>query len=208
MMLLTSSRKPSQKTKILCKKLALFFDAAYMTRGKMSFSDVLENGSGGILLVVGEFHGNPGSLSFYDESGKTFLSVYISESYPEPVPQDDIHFGRHIFCGTESSAVFRLLNEFLLGGAGETVSGSSVSKLKSSPVKKETLKTDGKVLTAKEKNAAFVRKLEIYDDRLDFSSNGRIFMRLYVKSVKADGDGHENSGDRINTNDSYSEDAS
>ncbi|MDV0447289.1 hypothetical protein MsAg5_11710 [Methanosarcinaceae archaeon Ag5] len=179
-MLLTSSRKPSQKTKILCKKLALFFDAAYMNRGKMGFSDVLENGAGGVLLVVGEFHGNPGSLSFYDESGQPFLSVYISESYPEKIPQDDIRFGRHVFCGTDN-AVFQKLNEYLLGGAGDIVSEVSLSESKKNPIKKEQA---AKVLTAKEKNETFVRKLEIYNDRMDFSSDERIFMRLYVKSVK------------------------
>jgi U3 small nucleolar ribonucleoprotein protein IMP4 len=32
------------------------------------------------ILIVGEFHGNPGSLAFYDQEGTCLLSIYISMS--------------------------------------------------------------------------------------------------------------------------------
>ncbi|WNY26885.1 hypothetical protein [Methanolapillus ohkumae] len=187
MLFMTSSRKPSQKTKILCKKLALFFDAAYMNRGKTSFSDILESASGSVLLVVGEFHGNPGSLSFYDAGGKPFLSVYVSESYPEPISLGDLRFGRHVFCGTKDSAIFEALNRVLLDGAGDFIPSVSISDAKldaKSEKEKPAKPAESKPLTGKEKNETFVRKLSVYDDRLDFSLNGNTFLRLYVKSVK------------------------
>ncbi|MGP8319758.1 MAG: hypothetical protein ACT6FD_03070 [Methanosarcinaceae archaeon] len=35
------------------------------------------------LLIVGEFHGNPGSLAIYDRNGFCLLSIHMTVSYPE-----------------------------------------------------------------------------------------------------------------------------
>jgi U3 small nucleolar ribonucleoprotein protein IMP4 len=200
MMLLTSSRKPSFKTKILCKKLALFFDAPYMNRGKTSFSEVLEQAAGNVLLVVGDYHGNPGSLSFYDVNSNSFLSVYFSETIPDAVLQAELRYGLHEFNGTESSLVFKQLNRYLFGNTGRIIPHESLNTSKEA--RKNALNAQNKsaanavVSSSSQSNTAassssqhsktFVRRLNIFDDRLEFMSNDRIFLRLYIKSVKKD----------------------
>ncbi|MDR2943538.1 MAG: hypothetical protein LBU81_00350 [Methanosarcinales archaeon] len=194
MMLLTSSRKPSSKTKILCKKLALFCDAAYMTRGKMPLSEVLEQGSGAVLCIVGEFHGNPGSLSFYDPKGRLFLSLRFSETSFDPVPQAELRYGDRFFYGSESSSLFKLMTSFMTEGKGQLLPPESVNELfkhnKKDPpndagaVRAVSWQTSG---SQKQKSDdAYVRRLYILDDRLDFYSNDRLFLRLYIKGLKSD----------------------
>lgn len=87
-MLITSSRKPSAGTRTLCKHLASFFGCEYFNRGKMSMEEVLEASHDIPLIVIGEYHGNPGSMLFYDSEGECVLSFYITVlsapvSYPK-----------------------------------------------------------------------------------------------------------------------------
>ncbi|WP_340818787.1 hypothetical protein [Methanolobus sp. WCC4] len=77
-MLITSSRKPSAGTRTLCKHLASFFGCEYSNRGKMSMGEVLGLSHDTSLIVVGEYHGNPGSIAFYGPKGNCILSLYIS----------------------------------------------------------------------------------------------------------------------------------
>lgn len=96
-MYITSSRKPSAGTRTLCKHLASFFGCEYFNRGKMSMGEVLSLSHDMPLLIVGEYHGNPGSLVFYDREGFCTLSIYVSvkespSSYPKksgPFPKID-----------------------------------------------------------------------------------------------------------------------
>jgi U3 small nucleolar ribonucleoprotein protein IMP4 len=44
----------------------------------MSMGEVLSLSHGNPLLIVGEYHGNPGSLAFYDKEGFCTLSIYVS----------------------------------------------------------------------------------------------------------------------------------
>ncbi|MDR7666275.1 rRNA maturation protein [Methanosarcina sp. Z-7115] len=81
-MLVTSSRKPSAKTRTLCKLLSRFIAGRSMTRGKMGMQELLEFVEGGPLIVVGEYHGNPGELSFFDE-GKLLFSIRFSDWYSQ-----------------------------------------------------------------------------------------------------------------------------
>ncbi|MDV0444507.1 hypothetical protein MmiAt1_00330 [Methanimicrococcus sp. At1] len=193
MMLLTSSRKPSFKTKILCKKLALFCDAAYMTRGKMSMTEVLERGSGSVLVVVGEYHGNPGSLTFYDPSGRLFLSLRFSETSFESVPQAELRYGERIFYGSPSSVLFSFLNMFMTEGKGLVVPPESLADLfkhtKKEGLPENEVRAVPWVMKGSPKpkaNEAYIRRLYMQDDRLDFYSNDRLFLRLYVKGIKSD----------------------
>ena len=82
-MLITSSRKPSAKTRTLCKLLSRFIAGRSMTRGKMGMQELLEFAEGGPLIVVGEYHGNPGELSFYDENGKLLFSLRFTDWYSQ-----------------------------------------------------------------------------------------------------------------------------
>ncbi len=54
-MLITSSRKPSVNTRVLCKDLAYFFHCESINRGKMGMKETLslvEEGSGPLLISV------------------------------------------------------------------------------------------------------------------------------------------------------------
>ena len=82
-MLITSSRKPSNRTRTLCKYLATFFNCEYVNRGKMGMGTVLNLAHDNPLLIAGEFHGNPGSLAIYDSNGHCLLSVHMTVSYPD-----------------------------------------------------------------------------------------------------------------------------
>ncbi|WP_135604493.1 rRNA maturation protein [Methanococcoides sp. NM1] len=82
-MLITSSRKPSVNTRTLCKYLASFFNCEYLTRGKMGLADVMSYSDDTHVVVVGDYHGSPGSLMFYDEEGAELLSIRLSMFYPD-----------------------------------------------------------------------------------------------------------------------------
>jgi len=190
MMLITSSRKPSFKTKIICKKLALFFDGAYMTRGKMPFSEVLERGEGSVLLVVGEYHGNPGSLSFYDSDSRPVLSVRFSETSVDSVSQTELRYGNKIFCGSDSSELFKILNDFLFEGKGKAIPAASSDEIKkmycAAPSSSSSSPSSQ---SSNPKETVYVRRLYVQDDRFEFYSNDRLFLRLYVKGLKTEFNG-------------------
>ncbi len=84
-MLVTTSRKPSAKTRTLCKLLSRFIAGRCISRGKMGMQELLEFVEGDALIVVGEYHGNPGELSFYDDAGKLLFSLRFSDWYSEEI---------------------------------------------------------------------------------------------------------------------------
>jgi U3 small nucleolar ribonucleoprotein protein IMP4 len=43
----------------------------------MGMQELLEFAQGGPLIVIGEYHGNPGELSFYDESALLFSLRFV-----------------------------------------------------------------------------------------------------------------------------------
>ncbi len=92
-MFITSSRKPSAKTRTLCKYLSRFTGASYVNRGKMSMQQLLESAGIEPLILVGEYHGNPGELSFFGKTGKLLFSIRFSESYS---PKIDSHRFREV----------------------------------------------------------------------------------------------------------------
>ncbi len=84
-MLITSSRKPSAKTRTLCKLLSRFTAGRCINRGKMGMQELLDFAQGGPLIVIGEYHGNPGELSFYDEAGKLLFSLRFADWYSQEI---------------------------------------------------------------------------------------------------------------------------
>ncbi len=82
-MFISSTREPSQQTRILCKQLARLFNAEYVNRGKANtravFARALEKGHK-VILLIGSFHGSPGSMAFYDDEGKCLLSMHVAIS--------------------------------------------------------------------------------------------------------------------------------
>lgn len=84
-MLITSSRKPSAKTRAFCKLLSRFIAGRCITRGKTGMQELLNFVEGEPLIILGEYHGNPGELSFYDETGKLLFSLRFSDSYSKEI---------------------------------------------------------------------------------------------------------------------------
>lgn len=84
-MLVTTSRKPSAKTRALCKLLSRFIASRCISRGKMGMQELLEFAEGESLIVIGEYHGNPGELIFHDDAGKLLFSLRFSEWYSEEI---------------------------------------------------------------------------------------------------------------------------
>ncbi|MEN4006471.1 MAG: ribosomal biogenesis protein [Methanobacteriaceae archaeon] len=78
-MFITTSRKPSAKTRTFCRSLSRALNADYTNRGKMSFRDVLIKASKfKIIAVVSEIKGNPSRIEFYNQKGEILLTLYIT----------------------------------------------------------------------------------------------------------------------------------
>lgn len=103
-MLITSSRKPSNGTRTLCKHLATFFNCEYINRGKMGMGEVLNLAHDNSLLVVGEFHGNPGSLAIYDGNGICLLSIHMTVSYPDNSKYSKLKLLKPVIAGSDELA--------------------------------------------------------------------------------------------------------
>lgn len=80
-MFITTSRKPSSKTRTFCQNFSRALNAAYTNRGKMSFRDVLVKASGfKTIAVVSQVKGNPSRIEFFNEAGELLLTLYITET--------------------------------------------------------------------------------------------------------------------------------
>ena len=80
-MLITTSRKPSAKTRTFCQSLSRALNAEYINRGKMSFRDVLIKASEfKRFAIISQMKGNPSRIEFYDSNGEILLTLYIRES--------------------------------------------------------------------------------------------------------------------------------
>lgn len=83
-MLITTSRKPSPRTRSFCRDLErVLHNFVYENRGKMNFEQVVERARerGERLVMVLEHMGNPGKLVFFDVSSDDIRwlgpSIYI-----------------------------------------------------------------------------------------------------------------------------------
>lgn len=80
-MLISTSRKPSQKTRKFCKNFAHSTDSISVNRGKMNMRELLlkalsEDETN--LAIVNEIKGNPSRITFYSNKGEILLIVLIS----------------------------------------------------------------------------------------------------------------------------------
>jgi len=73
-MIVTTSRKPSQRTRSFCKRFARYIGAEYITRGKLSMKEIF--GMDSRIIYVTEFKGNPGRITIFDK-GKEVLKINI-----------------------------------------------------------------------------------------------------------------------------------
>ncbi|MFB2622311.1 Brix domain-containing protein [Methanothermobacter marburgensis] len=79
-MLLTTSRKPSQRTRSFSQRLSRIMGWRYVNRGKMSIRDVLIEASGPVALVS-ERHGNPSRITFLGERGDERGYILFNPSF-------------------------------------------------------------------------------------------------------------------------------
>jgi U3 small nucleolar ribonucleoprotein protein IMP4 len=84
-MLITTSRKPSQRTRSFCKSLVRVLNSSYINRGKMSIRDVLIKSSElgyDRVALVSEMKGNPNRIDFLDEEGEIIFSMDVTVGIP------------------------------------------------------------------------------------------------------------------------------
>ena len=82
-MLISTSRKPSQKTRKFCKNLAHATGSTSVNRGKMNMRELLLKAlevDEFNLAIVNEIKGNPSRISFYSNKGELLLTILIGAS--------------------------------------------------------------------------------------------------------------------------------
>ena len=82
-MLISTSRKPSQKTRKFCKNLAHATGSTSVNRGKMNMRELLLKAlevDEYNLAIVNEIKGNPSRISFYSNRGELMLTILIGAS--------------------------------------------------------------------------------------------------------------------------------
>ena len=82
-MLISTSRKPSQKTRKFCKNLAHATGSTSVNRGKMNMRELLLKAlevDEFNLAIVNEIKGNPSRISFYSNRGELLLTILIGAS--------------------------------------------------------------------------------------------------------------------------------
>ncbi|MGF7118228.1 Brix domain-containing protein [Methanobacterium oryzae] len=80
-MFITTSRKPSSRTRSFCQSLSRALNTAYVNRGKMSFRDVLVKASDSgyeKIAIVSQIKGNPSRIEIFDKNGEIRLFLKIS----------------------------------------------------------------------------------------------------------------------------------
>lgn len=80
-MLISTSRKPSQKTRKFCKNFAHATGSSSINRGKMNMREILLKAlyeEEVNLAIVNEIKGNPSRITFYSNEGELLLIILIS----------------------------------------------------------------------------------------------------------------------------------
>jgi U3 small nucleolar ribonucleoprotein protein IMP4 len=75
-MIITTSRKPSQRTRSLVNDLARVFNFKILNRGKIPLSELIENKDD--MIIVEELKGNPGRLKIFNFENNKILSMNLS----------------------------------------------------------------------------------------------------------------------------------
>ena len=82
-MLISTSRKPSQKTRKFCRNLAHATGSTSVNRGKMNMRELLLRAleeDEFNLAIVNEIKGNPSRISFFSNRGELLLTILIGAS--------------------------------------------------------------------------------------------------------------------------------
>ncbi|MDO5850862.1 MAG: hypothetical protein Q4Q23_00035 [Methanobacteriaceae archaeon] len=104
-MLITTSRKPSQKTRRFSQILRHIFNIEYINRGKTSMNKLMihaKNMDVTKIIIVSELRGNPSHIDIFDISDNDpILSLNISVNLPDTknrvkIKRDDLSFKNSI----------------------------------------------------------------------------------------------------------------
>jgi U3 small nucleolar ribonucleoprotein protein IMP4 len=82
-MLITTSRKPSQRTRTFARSLERVLNAKYINRGKMSLRDVLIKSSQlnfNRIIIISEMKGNPSRIEILNSNGDSLISLNVMVS--------------------------------------------------------------------------------------------------------------------------------
>jgi U3 small nucleolar ribonucleoprotein protein IMP4 len=85
-MLITTSRKPSARTRSFSRSLNRILKSKYINRGKMSIRDVLlKSYELGLekIAIISEIKGNPNKIDFYNVGGERVLTLDIRVALPK-----------------------------------------------------------------------------------------------------------------------------
>ncbi|AEH06265.1 Brix domain-containing protein [Methanothermococcus okinawensis] len=87
MVVITTSRKPSQRTRSFVNDLARILSIKILNRGKSPLGDILSEYDK--LIVVEEYKGNPGKIKFYDIAKNKIISILISAKLQREVCEEE-----------------------------------------------------------------------------------------------------------------------
>ena len=87
-MIITASRKPSQKTRSFVNDLARVLGLSVFNRGKTPINEISEKYPKYIL--VGEYTGNPGRVELHDTNNNLIISMLISAKLQREVCNKEI----------------------------------------------------------------------------------------------------------------------
>jgi U3 small nucleolar ribonucleoprotein protein IMP4 len=156
-MLITTSRKPSKRTRSFCKYLNRIFDSEYVNRGKMSMRDVIlklvaSNYSHAVLVY--EYNGNPSKITIFNKEGNELLSMTINMALPEErinIKKDELSFK----CDIDEMAV---LEDVLIS--------------------ENNLDEESNLIWIKESSNDYKAVLEVFDNK-SFCTGFKIFIKTF-----------------------------
>ncbi len=137
-MILTTSRKPSRRTRSLAKALARFMNWRYVQRGKLSLDELYSMlGRNESLAIIEEVKGNPAILKIIHPERGEILKIRFNVSNVVKVKMDDSPV---VFIG---KAPF---DPLLLGALPQNEAGLKLAR-KMDPKKKVYVKRDEEWIT-------------------------------------------------------------
>lgn len=163
-MLITTSRKPSKRTRSFCKYLNRIFDSEYVNRGKMSMRDVIlklvaSNYSHAVLVY--EYNGNPSKITIFNKEGNEILSMTINIALPEErinIKKDQLSFK----CDIDEMAV---LEDVLIS--------------------ENNLDEESNLICINESSNDYKAVLEVFDNK-SFCTGFKIFVKTFKLKEESD----------------------
>ncbi|CAB3289709.1 putative Brix domain-containing ribosomal biogenesis protein [Methanocaldococcus lauensis] len=171
-MIITTSRKPSQRTRSFVRDLERTLNLPYIQRGKLSLKELFEMDKH--ILLIGEFKANPGTLVVYDVENNRRLSSFISvklqrEICGEKIYNNDgikIRVSRELQNNEDFKKYYEIYNEFLFQHLN--------------------IDEDSNITLKLEKDPKYLFALQFYKDRVKIGplirvKSIKLFDRLYDK---------------------------